>query len=446
MPHHVVLVSLDALRADRLGCYGRTPSVTPVIDRLASEALLCSRALTPATWTVPAHISMLSGLDPLVHGCVSPLHRYPPEHLPFPLLFELLGGRGYAPLAITGGGFMEAQFGFGRAVPDFRVVGPVREALAAAVEHAACHERSFCFVHTYVVHDYPRVGSEPRRRQRADARDPAYGGVFPRDRDFHALLTALGTSADATRPGARDLAYLDELYLASVALADAALGELRGTLEAQDLWGETTLIVTSDHGESLGDEHDGRAFWSHGGPPYEEQARVPFIFRAAPALGSPLTPGAVAETVSLLDLTPTLLELCGASVERAALDGRSLLDLRRGLVAEFETRLLYSHSCEDSSDRYLDERLYGSGVDWRGDGKLIFDARRGALRELYWRDRDPRERENRVDELSQPDLKLIDEQIGAYFAGVAARARHPEALPIEDPAVLERLAQLGYVE
>jgi hypothetical protein len=88
-------------------------------------------ATTPATWTLPAHMSMLSGLEPMVHGCVSARRSYPPETLPFPLIFELIAARGYENLAITGGGYMEAQFGFGKGVSDFRFIAKVAEGLQA---------------------------------------------------------------------------------------------------------------------------------------------------------------------------------------------------------------------------------------------------------------------------------------------------------------------------
>jgi arylsulfatase A-like enzyme len=443
----VVLVSLDALRADRLGCYGgSTSTVSPAIDELAASSLLFSRALTPATWTVPAHISMLSGLEPTVHGCTSALRRYAPEELPFPLLFELLGEAGFATLAVTGGGYMEAQFGFGRGVADFRVIGPVRDAMRAVVGHAASAERTLAFVHSYIVHDYPRVGTEPHRLRRSARALPGYRGLFPSDRDFHALLTAMGTSVDLPPISADDLAFIDALYLASVELADGAVRTLCDELRSRGLWQDTTILVTADHGESLGDLHDGRRYWSHGGPPYDEQIRVPLILRPAPSLETELEPMVLADPASLCDVVPTLLDLAGLSYRREQFDGSSLLDLCRGQVAAFETRRLFCHSCEDSGDRYLDASLMGTCTSWRGTGKLLFDHRRGALRGLYWLDRDPLERDNCIADLTQDELRSIGEIIAGHFERQAARAHHPEGRPIDDPALLERLASLGYVE
>lgn len=447
MPHHILLVSLDALRPDRLGCYGCPRPLSPNLDMLAPESVIFDGATSPTTWTLPGHISMLSGLEPPVHGCVSARHRYPPETLPFPLVFELLAAEGYAPQAVTGGGYMEPQFGFGRGVDSFQVIFPIIEALDAVLSHMRAHELSFSFLHTYMVHDYPRAESRPGALRLVKERDPGYAGFFPTDKDFHSLVSALAVSPEPPDVGARDLDYLEDLYASAVLSADASLGGFILRLLDEGLWNDTTLVVTSDHGESLGDPHAGRRYWSHGGPPYVEQARVPLIVRPAAALRGTLEPGCrIAEPVSLLDLAPTLLDLVGAPFARDQFDGASLVDLALGQVAAFETRTLVHHSCEDIEDRYLDPRLFGTALPWKGNGKLIHDHRSGALRELYRLNVDPRETENRIDELSADELRRIQELIDDYFQGTARRALHPPSAEIEDPVVLERLAQLGYIE
>ena len=114
MRHHIILISLDALRADKLSCYGSPRGISPNMHLMSDEGVLFTNATSPATWTLPGHMSMLSGLEPPVHGCVSSLNQYPPDTLPFPLAFELLAKAGYDPCAIVGGGFMESNFGFGR--------------------------------------------------------------------------------------------------------------------------------------------------------------------------------------------------------------------------------------------------------------------------------------------------------------------------------------------
>lgn len=446
MAHHIVLLSLDALRADGLGCYGNPRNHTRNIDSVARESLLFRQATTPATWTLPAHMSMLSGLDPLVHGCRSSRYRYPPETLPFPLVVELLAEAGYAPLCITGGGYMEAPFGFGRGVPDFRVIGPIGEALAAAALHIEAHEKTFTFLHTYTVHDYPRVQSSPKLLEFMQIRDSSYKGFFPTNQDFHALITQLGDTPESPPVDPRDLAYLRDIYDAAVHIADTSLGSFLGRLMSGGRWPDTSLVLTSDHGESLGEEHMGRRRWHHGGPPYQEQLRIPLLIRPARHLADTLEPSEIGTMVSLQDLVPTLLDFAEVPYARDQFDGRSLLDLAFGQISAFETRRLFFHSCEDSEDRYLDPSLYGSAMIWRDGGKVIYDSRTLALREYYRIDEDPDERHNRIDDVDQDELKRMAETIAAYHQSTTSRARLPRAEAIDDPLVLERLAQLGYID
>ena len=446
MKHHVILLSLDALRHDGLSCYGNPRRVSKNLDSLAEDAIVFTNATTPATWTLPAHMSMLSGLEPPVHNCTSSRHQYAPQTLPFPLIFELVASGGYAPLAITGGGYMEPEFGFGRGVDDFRVINPIEEALDAVVQHTRDHDRSFSFFHTYTVHDYPRVATSSKLMMYTQQRDPQYSGFFPTDQDFHSLITALGESAEELPLTDRDMNFIRDIYDAAITVTDSTLGAFFTRLRDEHLLDDTTLIFTSDHGESLGEMHQGIRHWHHGGPPYQDQLRVPLIIRPAKALRSLLEPGEVHELVSLCDLCPTILDILELPHGRDLFDGSSLVDLILGQVAAFETRRLFFHACEDPEDRYLDQRLYGEAMTWRDNSKVIYHPRTKALRDYYRLDDDPGENENRIDDLAQDELKRIDEAITVYWEDIAGRAHHPEGHQIDDPTVLERLAALGYIE
>ena len=445
MPHHVVLVSLDALRPDRLGCYGNPRPVSKNIDRLVAESVFFTNATSPVTWTLPGHMTMLAGLDPPIHGCVSGRHRYPPEELPFPLLFDFATDAGFATTAVTGGGYMEASSGFGKGVDDYHVIFPIMEGLEQVLEHIRAHDRTFSFFHTYAVHDYPRV-SRPGALQYLQDRHPDYSGSFPTDKDFHQLVTAMAASPEAPEATPQDVAYLEDLYDSAIFSCDAALGSFFHRLVEDELWDDTTVIVTSDHGESLGDPHGTRQYWSHGGPPYQEQLRIPLLIRPRDELRESLDPATIEERVSLTDICPTILDLMEIPYGRDQFDGLSLVDLCMGQVAAFETRSQVFHSCEDTDDRYLDPRLFGTAMTWRNNTKLLYDHRTGALREFYRLALDPTERRNCIDELSAEELKRIDETIAAYWKRTRARAYRPEARRIDDPVVLERLAQLGYIE
>ncbi len=446
MKHHVILASLDALRFDGLSCYGNPRQVSRNLDALAEDSVIFTNATTPATWTLPAHMSMLTGLEPPVHNCTSSRQQYLPHRLPFPLIFELAAAAGYEPQAVTGGGYMEAEFGFGRGVENFQVINPIEEALGAVGNHVARTAKSFSFFHTYTVHDYPRVATSDKLWMYLQQRDPDYEGFFPRDQDFHALITALGDSADQLELGDRDLAFIRDLYDAAITITDSTVGAFLTQLNDQMMLDDTTIIFTSDHGESLGEMHQGVRHWHHGGTPYQDQVRIPLIIKPAKALRSLMEPGEINEWVSLNDLVPTILDLMEEPYSRDQFDGSSLVDLCLGQVAAFETRRLFFHSCEDASDRYLDQRLYGEAMTWRDNSKLIYHPRTRALRDFYRLDQDPWEKDNRIDDLESDELKRVDEVIAEYWDGVASRAHEPESVQIDDPMVLERLAALGYID
>lgn len=449
MRHHLILISLDALRPDGLGCYGNPrPQVSKNLDRMAAEeSIKFLNTSTPATWTLPAHMSMLSGLDPLVHGCTSSRHRYPPQTLPFPLLFEMMEKGGFKNLSITGGGYMEPPFGFGRGIENFKLIQPIEEALNTVADHAASAPLTFSFLHTYTVHDYPRVATSPKLLQYLRIRDPDYAGYFPSQEDFHPLITAMGQSVDGPEITPPDLAFIRDLYDAAVNITDSSLGAFFWQMQERRLLEDTTLIFTSDHGESLGEIHSGIRHWHHAGPPNQDQICVPLIIRPAEHLRSLLEPcTTIEERVSLLDLVPTILDLAERPFRREQFDGSSLVDLCLGQVSAFETRRLFFHACEDTSDRYLDPRLFGSALTWRNNSKVVYNPRTRAIRELYWLDDDPAEADDRINDLDQDELKRIDEVITAYEDNVAARAYQPESRIVDDPGVLDRLTALGYID
>jgi len=446
MPHHILLISVDALRADRLGCYGNPRPLSPNIDRLADESVLFTRAFSPSTWTMPSHMSMLTGLEPPIHGCVSPLNTYPPQTLTFPLVFELMSNGGYQPSAVVGGGYVDGKFGFSKGVADFQVDTRCRDAFRIMFENMSPREDSFGFIHTYEVHDYVRWPERPTSKALWKARDPDYNGIFPTDRDFNTLMRQLATDPDVERLKARDIAYLADLYDGALQNLDLALGGLFQDLIQHDLWEDTTLIITSDHGESLGEEHCGRQYWSHGGSPYQEQIHVPLIIRPSKHQRSRLPIRRVNSPASLIDIVPTILQLADIPYAPEDFQGTSLLDLCFDQEEATEKRRLFFHSCEDTTIRGLDPRQFGTAMTWRDGFKVFLNHRTGTLREYYSLEQDPTEKRNIIHRLSQKELNQIQEAFSQYWEQVAGRAYQPASISLDDPTVLERLAALGYLK
>jgi len=307
---NVLLVSIDTLRADRLGCYGYGRDTTPALDRFAREhAVRFAHAVAEAPWTLPSHVTMLSGLHPLTHGVRLP-DQAPSEEVA--LLAERLRGSHYS-FAITDGGWISEHWGFARGFDSFQgrdqdVDRSVEEVLEY-VRHRRDKGSWFGFLHTYDVH----CPYDPQ---------PPYAGRF-RSPDAEAIEVAGrcgNPDFNAMHLTSGQARYLSDRYDENVRRVDDALAKLFAALDALDLWKSTVVIVASDHGEE---------FLEHGQIGHErtlsaEALAIPLLV-AAPGIA----PRVVEDVVGLADVVPTVLELTGRSRE-GRLDGRSLVPLLRG--------------------------------------------------------------------------------------------------------------------
>jgi arylsulfatase A-like enzyme len=307
---NVVLVSLDTLRADHLGCYGYERPTSPRIDAFASESFLFADAVSQSAWTRPAHASMLTGLHPAEHGIVSMLKTavLPANASTLP---ARLSEAGYRTAAFTGGANMAAEFGFDNGFELYRSPGRRIENHIPHIEawlDDIGDEPFFLLVH----------GFDPHRPYKSE----------PVDR------TALGLPAEPARgvnrictetKSKREIAPYVAEYDAAVHRGDRGFGALLDVLKERGLDDETVVVVTSDHGEEFL-EH-GRCF--HIRTLYREVVRVPLIVRvpaARPARIAGVVPASVA-------IAPTILELVGA--HRRSFPGPSLVPAMIAGAASF---------------------------------------------------------------------------------------------------------------
>src|SRR5678815_1423406 len=163
-PRTVVLISIDTLRPERLGAYGNAADVSPNIDALAKDAVVFDQALALSPWTLPSHMTMLTGLDPVAHG-VRKLGGVLSAHVT--TLAEALKGAGFRTAAFTDGGLVHHSSGMGQGFEIYRdernpdtMINGFQRLLPEALDwmRSTRHEDSFVFIHTFDVHSPYQVG------------------------------------------------------------------------------------------------------------------------------------------------------------------------------------------------------------------------------------------------------------------------------------------------
>lgn len=458
---NVVLISIDTLRADHLGTYGYGRDTSPHLDALAVESVVFENAYSQASWTLPSHVTMFTGLDPLAHGVMQPGDRLTEDHI---TLAERLLAAGYRTAAWVGRNeysFVGANRGFAQGFESYahaphtlprnrprrlppgrrpdQLVGKGAAQTAAVLRwlDAPSDEPFFLFVHLDDVH--------------SQATGPAYNAPAKfRDRFCPGALTGYsgceasgpcGTrrlqamhAGDVPLPLAEELEKITCLYDGAIAFVDAQVGRLIDGLRERGLLDRTLVIVTADHGESLMEHGEFSHFTV-----YEEVARVPLVVRF------PAGAAARRETarVGLVDLVPTILETVGLDPPDA-IQGASLLQLEHNDVPpEHETT--FAIGVEPGAARL-----------WRrGNAKYVRNARdpdrpdaAQARDELYDLAADPLELTNRIASDSELALALSSELDAHERAALelrAARGKPVGDATLELPAEeKESLEALGY--
>ncbi len=326
----IVLVAVDTLRADRLGCYGYARATSPGFDRLAAGGVLFERAVSQASWTLPSFASLFTSKHPREHGLIEPARALRPGERSF---VEALASAGYRTAAFADGPFFDRRYGFDRGFGRYETASglPVEAVVPAALrwldEDAAAP--AFLFLHTMNVH--APYHAPPPYVHRFDG---AYRGPVDRiviDNYFLGLYNREPEPApaptpefvrlvDAIRASPRDRDHIAAHYDDGVARVDGALEELWAGLKSRGLYDDAVVVLLSDHGEELGE----RGKFRHNHSVFDPVARVPLVVKLPAGAGAGRRVG---EQVRLLDVGPTLLGLAGvaASTGTAGVDLGPLL-------------------------------------------------------------------------------------------------------------------------
>jgi arylsulfatase A-like enzyme len=307
-PRTIVLFDVDTLRADRVGAYGYPIATTPRLDRYFRQGLRAEKCIAAANWTLPAHASIFTSASVARHDA----GRYATLlSESFETLAERMAAAGYRTLAVTGGGLIDPSFGVAQGFDRYYSVSEpaarsVRRAVDLLKEHR--NEPVFLFFHTYQLHDY--VGDEESARE-------LFGGVSALGPDWRIPYSEFAR-AYATAPAFPGWAR--NRYDVALRSVDGAFGLLLDGLQREERLSKTAILLTSDHGEALGERAIGN--WGHGTPYlFEDELLVPFQVRVP---WKPAARGLVRGNASHLDVAPTLLDAAGQKAP-AAFEGRSLL-------------------------------------------------------------------------------------------------------------------------
>lgn len=324
----VLFVVFDTLRVDHLSCYGYFRPTSPHIDQIASEGILFSNAYPTDVPTQPSYTAMFSGQRGISTGVVS----HADEHLSestswFP---QILANKGCTTCAVSTLYHMKKWFARGFQYYMNPVAGDVKltqrvtadqiNSVAIPWLHTHWKEDFFMFIHYWDVHT---IYAPPSRYKRL------YYQGNEKDPNNHSLEGIKKNLAypfvkrliDAMGEGITDLEYIIAQYDAEITYVDEKFGELIATLKELNILEDTLIILTSDHGESLG-EHE--IYFDHADV-YEPTAHVPLIFHH-----QDISKGKkIKALVQLIDIAPTVLEFFGVDIPNK-FEGKSLFPLLKG--------------------------------------------------------------------------------------------------------------------
>jgi len=464
-PPNVLVIVLDTVRADRISCYGFPADATPEIDRLAREGTTFVNATAAAPWTLPSHASLFTGRYPSEHGAHYGHLRLDDDETTMAEILRSVGYRtvGFSKKAWLSRGMGTLQ-GFEQ-YEDFRIESPRNRLF---VPRLAASVRALRFGRTRAHADAggKAIATAAARwiRNRARARDrgPFFGfvnfneahlpflpprpyflrfaGRMPGREALIANLDPMPYIAGELPLSAEDVAVLRALYAGEIAYVDRQIGLIVGALEETGELDRTVVVVTSDHGENIGDH----GLMGHVLCVYDTLLRIPLVVRYPPRFAR----GALDDRlVELTDLLPTIVDV----VDQEATDlftqisGESLLrpDDRGFAIAEYQQP-------DDYLDQYPPRFPAFDPTPYRRDlmslvaGSMKLIEGSDGRRELYDVAADPGE---------SHDLAATDTLRAAELAGVLARFRaglraHRAGgqAPELDDETREELRSLGYIK
>ncbi len=323
----ILLIFVDTLRYDHLGCYGYSRNTSPNIDEIAKKSALFQRAYPTDVPTQPSYTSTFTGQRGIVNRVISHAeHEWLDEESPW--LPSIMEGESHATAAATTLPNMKSFFtkGFnysmnpvaGRKLLTQRVTADQINSAAIPWLDTHADEDFMLFVHYWDVHEYKPGKEFDRIFYQGDERDPENDSLEEAKKS--GVWPFLERKISTIGKGVTDAEYIRCQYDAAIRYVDDRISRLLEPLEERSLLDDTFLVITADHGESLG-EHS--IYFDHSGV-YEPTVHVPLLIRW-PEVGT----GNYRSLVQSIDLSPTILDLAGIEIP-SEIQGKSLIPLLEG--------------------------------------------------------------------------------------------------------------------
>ncbi len=433
---NVILISIDTLRPDHLGCYGYGRATSPTLDRLAGEGIRFDNAFSSTTWTLPAHVALLTSLPDVVHGVTTEALQLDERCITLP---EILREQGYRTWGVFTGPFLMARWGFGQGFDSYSDATVYDKKLEGEVMiHAAERGQTtpgamqkvrelfqnqsphpfFLFLHLFDVHpDFDPL--------------PPYNTIFAPDYsgNVHGIDIMNNPHVHKDMPQ-EDLDHLIALYDGEIRSVDElGIAVLLRMLDEFGLSENTLIVVTSDHGEEFF-EH---GVFGHHQNLFDSTLQIPLVI-----WGPGLVPAgkSVDSQVRIIDIMPTILDLLDLPQSPEGL-GQSLRELweasesvpaDRPVFAEVKSWKHYLESLRLPYFKYI--------RDYSRNEKAMVDLTRDPyeIEPLFGDDISP-----------EAEKKFLELRSGlmAYQKGLPWRShRAPEMAP----ELRERLRSLGYIK
>lgn len=415
--YNIIFISIDTLRADHLSCYGYFRETSPTIDKFAENALLYSNAFSASPSTLPSHMSMFTSLHPTTHGMM-----YRDDFIPLSgkikTLPEILGENGYDTYGYFDGGLLSPQYGFGRGFLSYK---RKNNSLVHRAINLIKEKPVFLFIHYFDVHSTRLDSSDYLYDGPPEFRD-RYTQSRPNHKSSHVFYGKVKLTNE-------ELEQVTARYDGGILDVDFQLKNLFAALKEKELFDNSLIIITSDHGESLGfKEMMDRHGWL-----YDVGLHVPLLVKLPKDYEAPgPVKGKVDYLVRTTDIMPTILDILSIDPPQH-MDGSSLLRVT-------EDRISYARFLTCYSVRTADSRLLFYG-DPDFDHKIDI--------EVYDLKNDPDESINLYgkDDLKMNRLMPLMERMEAKAESLKAKFED-SSLTVQnlDQETIDDLKALGYLQ